>query len=191
MAERDRLLRMKRAETLAVTAQGQAAAQELLHVVSDFLGGGTNGTHTRNDGETIRIDATDPLGTVGRLVQEDFCILTKEASEHVLSAAVLCFPAGWRLAEKLGRPLRRIHDPVESYDTQIARRVQRLFDGVQVGRPLWRYNALPYASPELFQPWGRSVPGGSFLRSERQTIFRLPQTGAVVFGIHTYVMRHP
>ena len=33
----------------------------------------------------------------------------------------MCFPAGWRLAEKAMRPLTAIHDPVPDYDADIAR----------------------------------------------------------------------
>ena len=117
------------------------------------------------------------------------------AEEHVLTGATLCFPAGWMLAEKLGRPLMRIHKPVAAYDEGLARRVQRLFDCVRVGQPLWRFNALRYADPMLFQPRHEGVPKYGtgqeqrFTRSERQTILRLPRTGAVVFGIHTFVVR--
>lgn len=93
------------------------------------------------------------------------------------------------------RPLIAIHDPVASYDTDIAKRVQRLFDGIKPGRPLWRFNALWYRDAELYQPRGLGDPRSAvdqgrapFLRSERQTLLRLPETGAVVFTIHTYVL---
>ena len=53
---------------------------------------------------------------------------------------------------KIHAGLVGIHDPVDPYNDQIAKRVQRLFDGIQVDRPLWRFNALHYADPALFQP---------------------------------------
>ena len=109
----------------------------------------------RPDGVTVAIDRADPLGTLGHLVQEDLCLMEKRNEAHVLTAAVLCFPASWRLAEKIGRPLEAIHAPVPEYDPKLARRVQRLFDGVQPGRPLWRVNALRYADPALHQPRAR------------------------------------
>ena len=77
----------------------------------------------------------------------------------------------------------------------MARRVQRLFDGVREGRPLWRFNALWYDDPTLFQPRPENAPRAAidrskapYFRSERQSLVRLPQTGAVVFSIHTYVV---
>jgi hypothetical protein len=94
------------------------------------------------------------------------------------------------------RPLSIIHEPVEEYDDNITRRVQRLFDGLQVGRPLWRFNALVYADAELFQPRKmlerREKPTqnkAKYMRSERQTLMRLPRTKAVVFGIHSFVTK--
>jgi hypothetical protein len=56
--------------------------------------------------------------------------MERRGDEHVLTAAVLCFPASWHLADKIGRPLTTIHVPVKVYDETLARRVQRLFDGV-------------------------------------------------------------
>ncbi len=145
------------------------------------------------DGRVVEISDTDPLSTIGQLVQEDFCLLQKRGGEHVLVAAVLCFPASWTLAEKLGKPLGRIHAPVQSYDAGMAIRVQRLFDAVQTGNPLWRVNALAYEKPWLFQPRreadaGSHRPSGAtFLRSELQTIRLLRDAKTIAFGIHTYV----
>ena len=150
---------------------------------------------TRPDGVKVPILGEDPLGTLGRLCQEDLCILEKPegAAEHVLSAAVLCFPAGWTLAEKMGRPLSGIHDPVKEYGP-VTHRVQRMFDALKIGRPVRRANALIYDDPTLFAP-RRETEGqamsrnGGYLRSEVQVLFRLSATGAIVFSIHTYVVR--
>lgn len=195
MAERDRLLGTRRCDVLALDEGARGAALELLDLVLDCAYPGARNEALRPDGVTVALNRADPLGTLGRLVQEDFCLLQKRGDEHVLTGAVLCFPASWMLSEKFMRPLGRIHDPVDSYDDGMARRVQRLFDGVRVGRPLWRFNALRYADATLFQPRSvtaprpeRSAAEGGFLRSERQSILRLPDSKAVVFSIHTYVL---
>ncbi|WP_297774701.1 DUF3445 domain-containing protein [uncultured Roseovarius sp.] len=198
MAERARLLSERRDDVLAVTEGAGPAMAELLQYVLDWLA--ENGAGyvisakqvQRPDGVAVPIDRDDPMGTLGHLVQEDLCLLEKRGEEHVLTAAVLCFPASWRLAEKIGRPLTAIHVPVPSYDDGIARRVQRLFDGVQVGRPLWRFNALNYADAVLHQPRSRVTPSETaelpYLRSERQCVLRLPETRACVFSIHSYIL---
>jgi hypothetical protein len=197
VAERDRLLRTQRDSDLQMQPSARPAAQELLDLVLGLAYPAQVGAQMieRPDGVVVPLDREDPLGTLGRLVQEDFCILQKQADEHVLTGAVLCFPASWMLAEKFGRPLMAIHVPVDSYDDNVGRRVQRLFDGVKPDRPLWRFNALPYNDPTLHQPRSqharredRNDARAQFLRSERQVILRLPETGAVVFAIHTFLV---
>ncbi|MFV0515597.1 MAG: heme-dependent oxidative N-demethylase family protein [Jhaorihella sp.] len=195
MALRDRLLANRRDAVLAMDESARPAARELLGLVLSLAYPDAGSRVERPDGVGVHIDRGDPMGTLGRLVQEDLCILQKPGDEHVLTAATLCFPASWMLSEKFMRPLIGIHQPVDSYDSGIAARVQRLFDGVQPGRPLWRCNALWYDRPDLHQPRGeaerrkRADPAAAgWLRSERQCILRLPQTRAVVFSIHTYVL---
>ena len=196
MAERDRLLREKRDAVIAMDEAARPAAEELLEIVlaDQFPDAITEAI--RADGVTVSIDRADPMGTLNCLVQEDLCLMEKRGEEHVLTAAALCFPARWMLSEKFLRPLIRIHRPVDVYDDGIAKRVQRLFDGVQPGRPIWRFNRVDHADPTLHQPVSEYArhdhPGPDrpkpYLRSERQCILRLPRTRAVVFSIHTYVL---
>jgi len=176
MAERDRLVAQRRADVIAMLPEARDAAEELLDMVLAKAYPDAVDTATRADGVRVTLDRADPMGTLARLVQCDFVIMQKPegAAEHVLIAAALLFPASWTLAEKFGRPLIRIHKPVGEYDDAMAARVQRLFDGVQVGRPLWRFNALWYSDPTLHQPRreGDTRPlcapdAPRFMRSER------------------------
>ena len=150
---------------------------------------------TRPDGITVTPDPHDPLASLGNLVQEDFCLLEKRGDEHVLTGAILCFPASWTLSEKFLKPLGVIHRPVAPYDGDMARRVQRMFDAIRPEQPLWRANALFYDDPTLFaplaeaQPHAAPSPDARYLRSERQSLVRLPKSRAVVFSIHTYMVR--
>ncbi|MBV7392720.1 heme-dependent oxidative N-demethylase family protein [Mameliella sediminis] len=199
MAERRARLQGDRASVLALDPAAQPAAQELLDLALGLLPEGfavdAEGVDCP-DGVRMALDRSDPLAVLGGILQQDFCLMEKRGDQHVLTGAVLCFPASWRLDEKYLRPMTAIHDPVDSYDADMARRVQRLFDGVQPERPLWRFNAFPYVSPDLYQPRSVTeprppVPQGqaAYWRSERQCLVRLPRTGAVVFSIHTYVVR--
>ncbi len=188
---RARLLADHRDLVLAMDPQAMAPAQELLDLVLEQVYPKARNAVLRPDGVEVSIDRERPLDTLCNLVQEDFCILQKHGDQHVLTGAILCFPASWELSKKFMRPLVAIHDRIEPYDANIARRVQRLFDGIQPGRPLWRFNALRYHDPELFQPRPRDVRDrgdARYLRSERQTLLRLPRTKAVVFSIHTYLL---
>lgn len=198
MAERDWLIAMRAPLVHALLPEGRAAAAELLDRALDVLarrdGFAVRGAAvTRPDGVLVPVDRAYPLITLGRLVQEDLCLMEKQGEESVLTGAILCFPASWTLAQKIGRPMTGIHAPVAHYDGDLARRVQRLFDMVRVGAPMERYNALVYDDPTLHQPRleteQRPRPVDRlFLRSERQVVMRLPVTGAVVFSIHTYIV---
>lgn len=198
MALRDRLLTEKPASVYAMTPQAEPAAERLLSLILDRLGPAyqrQGAAVIRPDGVRVALDAEPPLVAAARLVQEDLCLHQPgPMGEHVLTGAVVCFPASWTLAEKIGRPLSAIHGPVAAYDAQMAARVQRLFDGVRPGRPLWRQNALIYADPTLHQPRREADPrrdpskAWRYLRSERQCFVALPGSDAVVFSIHSYVL---
>lgn len=197
MGERDRLIRDHGPLVHTLRPQAKAAAEELLGRVLGVLGPGyVVGADTvmRPDGVCVPLDADQPLLTLGRLVQEDLCILQDNGTEHVLTGAILCFPASWTLAQKIGRPMTAIHAPVHDYDARIATSVQRMMRAVTPAQMLWRANALVYDDATLHQPRLEGVPRpvpleGLYLRSERQSFMRLPVSGAVVFAIHTYVVR--
>lgn len=211
MAERDRLIAQAPGVVHALLEPARPAALELLDLVvaecrrlpgyavaPDDASDGAPAVVTRADGMRVHLDRNAPLLTLGRLVQEDFCLHLPQtgpgtAGEHALTGAILCFPASWTLAEKIGRALTGIHQPVQPYDAALAARVQRMFDAIRPGQVLWRANALLYADPALHQPRreGDSRPRPAdrqFLRSERQCLLRLPVTGAVVFSIHTTIV---
>ena len=199
MALRDRLIAERREAVQALDAAAEPAALELLdRVLVELPGLGYRVEVTevlRPDGVRVAIDREAPLITLGHLCQNDFCLMEKRGAEHVLTGAILCFPASWTLAEKFLRPMVGIHGTVPVYDDELARRVQRLFDMIRVEQPLWRVNALHYEDAELFHPRSEQEPRrkpqglGGFIRSERQCFVKLPLSGAVVFSIHTYLIR--
>ena len=198
MAERDRLICEFPERVIASSGASDSAKAEVLKqvliILKDRVGYDVSSDNvTRPDGVSIHLSG-DPLVVAARLVQEDLCLHEKRGDQHVLTAAVICFPASWTLEEKIGRPLTDIHFGVDVYDNDLGKRVQRLFDGIKVGKPLWRYNILRYQNPELFQPRGvddrRDVDeGGNYIRSEHQALVRMAESGAVLFAIHTYVVK--
>ena len=62
---------------------------------------------------------------------------------------------------------------------------------------MWRFNLLQYVSPELYQPRSEAdarkidqdYGSGEYTRTEHQSLVRMPKTGAVLFSIHTYVIK--
>lgn len=198
MAERARLIASEPGAVIGALPGSEPAVAELAEAVEARLPGlgfTRAGAAWRCPDGRLVADGGSALARLGQLVQEDLCVMEAgPEGHHVLTAAVLCFPASWTLAEKLGRGLPGIHRPVEVYDDGLAARVQRLFDAVRVEQPLWRANVLDYVDPSLYQPRSeanrREKPQGrrGFIRSERQGLMRLPRTQAVIFSIHTYVV---
>lgn len=215
LAERRRLLDTRRQEVLAALPESEAACRELLDRLAAFLPARFPRLYARErallycrtTGERLAVEGGDshPLDTIGRLVQEDFCLLqsdpARDAGAYRLTAAVLCFPARWRLADKLGRPMLEIHAPVPGYAETLGRPVDRFLSLLKPEKPVWRVNWSLIDDPALFQPTGHgrgtrdpSITAENagrrvFLRCERQTLCRLPKSGAVVFGIRTH--QHP
>lgn len=128
---------------------------------------------------------------------EDLCVLQAERAEgpYCLTAAALGFPTDWRLDEKMGLPLTAIHAPIHGYAEQLASGVDHFFGSLAAGPIFGRTNWFVVASDE----W-RYLPADAqetrfshvtaenagdtlFVRCERQTLRRLPQTGAILFTI--------
>ena len=200
MAYRDELV--GREAEIVLKGEGAPGGGELLALVLDTLAAHDDGYEAsgarvrRPDGVVVEIDRARPFATLARLVQEDLLILSKEegADEHRLTGGALLFPSRWSFEEKMGRPLMAIHDVVPAYDADLGRRVQRLFDVLRSERPLVRANWLVHPTPELFQPKTYAGPkrdkelGEAFwLRTERQSLLKLEETGDVVFSIKTVV----
>jgi dimethylamine monooxygenase subunit A len=177
LAEKARLLAERRDELVAVLPSARTAAAEVLEAVVAVTGRPPE-------------DDLEPLDAAGRMVQEDLCLLVEREGAHHLDGASLCFPSYWSLADKLGRPLAEVHGPVPHYADSLAERVERHLAGLRPGRPVWRRNWSIHDDPTLHLPGPtppRPVdpPEGLWLRSERQTLSRLPRSGAVLFTIGT------
>ena len=159
--------------------------------------------HNRLTGERWTIAEHDPLELAGRLVQEDLCLIETFPEGPRLTAAALCFPSRWRLHEKLGRVLADVHGAVPLYAERLARPVDRFMAAhVRPEPPSPRglnFSQEVMDDAALFQPTGKwrtardnSITADNagdrlFLRVERQTLRRLPASGAVLFGIRVHV----
>lgn len=209
LAEKRRLLATRHAEVVAGLPGSEPAQQECLelltaHLLRDHPGLiETAGTGIRLTGTGESFDraafADVPVDLAGRLVQEDLCLMAPTGDTYRLVAASLCFPARWRLADKIGRPMAEIHTPVPGFNDRLARPVDRFFARVEAGQPYMRLNWSVIDDPTLFQPTGHGRTGADpsitaenagdrlWIRIERQTFVRLPETGVLVFGIKTVV----
>ncbi|MEM9350430.1 MAG: DUF3445 domain-containing protein [Pseudomonadota bacterium] len=183
LALRRQLLVERRHAVLRALPGSEAAQAEAVAMIA---------AHLREDhGRDVALEGFEDLAGA---IQEDVVILEKRGEAHVMVAALLCFPASWMLAEKIGRAMAVIHEPVREIGPRMDRQIERVFDAVRVGRPMWRYNQLWYHEPALFHPRSandrREKPEGegNYLRTERQCLVRMPETGCIMFTIHTYVV---
>jgi hypothetical protein len=126
-----------------------------------------------------------------------------------LAAASLCFPSSWALHEKFGKPIHEVHGPVPGFGagTRNAELIARMFDHLRPEMPVIRWNWSLYGDDRLFHPttaspetrrFGQGPRAENvFLRAERQTLRRLPQSLDILFTIRIYVdplealERHP
>ncbi len=209
LLEKEALLANQNYEVFQSKKGSQLAQQEVLDLIIDYM----NTFHSelvRIDGDKIFIDgikrnfsrkefAEIPLNLAGRLVQEDLCLMAPGDTGYTLEAASLCFPSRWRLIDKIGKRMVDIHSPVPDYEDKLARPVDRFFDKLDINKPVWRVNWSLTDDPDLYQPirktstdYSRSINSKNagdliFLRCERQTLRRLPNTGWILFSIKTYV----
>ena len=137
-----------------------------------------------------------PLEAASSMVSDDLCVMIRDADGlWRLRAASLCAPTYWQLAVKFNQPLGGLHSPVPGGDPGLARRISRIFDGVRPGMLLERCNWSVQPGAERFTPSSaplKALAAGMdaadaldqlHLRVERQTICKLPETGAVLFTI--------
>lgn len=150
--------------------------------------------------EMIGSDGKD-LGGAARTVWEDLCLVQTppRGGAPVLSAGAVAFPTDWRLADKIGLPLGQVHAPIHGYAEQLSAGVDHFIATLApdmifgranwfvVASADWRY--LPQGDPATRFAHVTADNAGEtlFVRSERQTLRRLPRTGAVLFTIGVYV----
>jgi dimethylamine monooxygenase subunit A len=147
-------------------------------------------------------EAAAAIGVAGGLAEaaracwEDLCLVQQDADGRpVLTGGAVAFPTDWRLSDKLGLSLAAVHAPIHGYAEQLAAGVDHLVATIAPG-PVWgRANwfvvpteALAYRPvgdpARRFAHVGAANAGDTlFVRCERQTLRRLPKTGAVLFTI--------
>lgn len=192
LALRSRLLDERRDVVFRCAPHADDAAGVTLGLVVDWL-----------DGQGLPHPLPDPdehpLVAAGRLVQEDLCLMVRRDGAWHLDAGVLCFPTLWRLDDRFGLPTPVVHERIPHYD-EIETRVDRFFDRLAPDRPVWRRNFSVKPYPHLFVPaFKTEMPVGVhhvaddgdpyWIRSERQTLRRVPGHDVIVFAIRVQVVR--
>jgi len=208
IALKTQLLAKHHQDVFSAMPNTNAAGDEVLAMVRQHLTAyhhdHPHDDHPHDDRMTPAGAGLHPLDRAARLVPEDLLLLapfaqaTTDGATAVkwhLVAASLCFPAHWVLAEKMGKPLAAIHNPVPHYDERLAGPVDRFFNTMTIGPISARMNWSLQIGTDLFTPnrAQRQAVAGDLdnhqlcLRLENQTLRKLPQTGFVLFTIRTHI----
>ncbi len=140
------------------------------------------------------------LEGAARSVWEDMCLLAPEGEggAYLLIGAAVAFPTDWKPEDKLGLPLIGLHRPIHGYADQLASGVDHFMAKLKPGRIFGRCNWFVSPTPALrwidTEPpevtFAHVTPENAgetlFVRCERQTLRRLPDTGAILFTIGVY-----
>jgi dimethylamine monooxygenase subunit A len=215
LLEKDRLWQQHPHLVFAEADDTRASQSELLSLLVDHLLR-DHGDQYRLDGKYLHfgnrhIDLENPdlppLKTAGSLVADDLLILRRKPEGWTLVAATLSFPSSWSLADKFGRTMDMIHAPVPGFEggTRNAELINRMFDNLHT--PVWRRNwslnptdALYLSKPKEGHNLILQEPLAAeriFMRIERQSLRKLPQSGDIVFSIRIHIdplsslLRHP
>lgn len=205
LAEKDRLIAANRDLVFVEEPDTREAQREVLETLLDHLVTCHPATY-RRDGDTViaserRIalqgDAP-PLVTAGALVQDDLVVMRRDETGWRLVAGYVAFPSSWSLPEKFGRRMEDIHAPVPDFGegTRNAMLINRMFDNLKAGQPVFRFNWSINPGDDLHYPASKAhgaLPDGHalslksiFARVERQTLRKLPVSGDILFTIRIY-----
>ncbi|MCD2174083.1 heme-dependent oxidative N-demethylase family protein [Rhizobium sp. C4] len=203
LAEKDRVLGEDRdAVFQAVDGSETAQSEALTVLVAHLLG--DHAPHYSRKGDTlafldrrVALDAAEPpLLLAGALVADDLVILKNREGGWRVAAGTVAFPSSWSLKEKAGKTIGEIHGPVPDFEpgSRNDGLINRMFDRIEPGRVVERFNWSIYPEADLDWPPEKGArlarksfdPASNFIRVERQTLRKLPETGAMLFTIRIY-----
>ena len=188
-ARKDPLFATCREIVWGETARSLAGQEEVLRLIDGTLGPATHASDL------------PPLFAAARRTPDDLVLMEKHDGAWRVSALSLCAPTFFSAHDVLGRSLAEIHGPVHGFAERFLARVERIFEGLRPGLILERRNWSLVNSDQSFTPDPAPIRArisaiepahaGSelFVRVERQTLRRLPQTGGALFTIRVWL--HP
>jgi len=149
----------------------------------------------------------DPIVMSARLIQDDLAIMVKrEDGQYYLLSAFIALAGFWRLRDKFGMSLSEIHTSgkVPQFNERLEKGMLSMFNRLKPEQMVARNNYYVQVDDGL--AWSKSIapedadafnwgtadrnndPSTYYFRSERQTLWRMPKTGAVAFTIRTYFL---
>ena len=142
------------------------------------------------------VPSSEPfLIRASRLVSDDLIIMSKIGDDWQVSAATLCSPTFFDAKHAIGKSLSLLHGPIPTGSFDLSGRIARVFDNMAANLVMERFNWTVQWGPERYTPNGQNLRDAAiaadessakqmvFERVERQTIRKLPKSGAILFTI--------
>jgi hypothetical protein len=196
----------------SLPAQRELRNRVTTHLVSDHpasfekLGSVVRSVIT---GQTLDLDddSVEPLLQLSYLIEEDFMLLDEGSGVPRITAAANAYSTSGRLAASVGHDMEWTHAPVPQLTQKLGAKINRVIRTVHTATPCERFNwqvtpmasvffphtdphaanaaAMRHVAAELRDDAARA---GDllWLRVERQTLTRLPDSSSVAFSLHTY-----
>lgn len=160
-------------------------------------------------GQTLDLEdeAAEPLLQLSYLIEEDFMLLDEVAGIPRITAASNAYSSSGRLVASVGHDMEWAHEPVPRLTRKLGDKINRVLGSVHAATPCERFNwqltpmatvFFPHDDPHAANAAAMhnvveelrrdSARAGELLwiRVERQTLSRLPDSNAVAFSLHTF-----
>ncbi len=144
----------------------------------------------------------EPFEYITRQAQGDFTLQDQRENNLFMDGGMVTTQADWSLEFDLGMSFHEWHGPVPvAHEINVFDRALQYLLRLQYGNPVrrlnWTMTVNPRldTSPENYPIWGpdrttltpENIGGKLHLRVELQTLFRLPRSNAILFGIRCYL----
>ena len=160
-------------------------------------------------GQTLDLDddSTEPLLQLSYLIEEDFMLLDELGGTPRITAASNAYSTSGRLVASVGHDVAWAHEPVPQLTQKLGGRINQVLGSIHPNNPCERFNwqltpmatvFFPHDDPHAANAAAmhavvetlRHDPSRAgellWIRVERQTLSRLPESNAVAFSLHTY-----
>ncbi len=137
-------------------------------------------------------DAERLCAAAGLALEPDWLLLRPDQhGTYRMAAGAVCFPSGWALRETLGNPVEEIHAIVPGLNAALGRQIHaflsKLAPETAFERDNWGLSADTelnhHSSRGLKKMDGSETLDSTWIRLERQVLYKLPCTDTIVFGI--------
>ncbi len=198
--------------TDSLPAQRELRHRVITHLLADHPQSfERNGSIVRSriTGQTLDLsdETIEPLLQLSYLIEEDFMLLDDFGGMPRITAASNAYSTSGRLAASVGHDVAWAHLPVPRLTDKLGVRINQVLGSINADIPCERFNwqltpmatvFFPHEDPharnaEAMHAIVETLRGDPsragqllWIRVERQTLSRLPESRAIAFSLHTY-----